>query len=198
MTRRQRGFTLTELLVGISLFSIMAAAIAAFQTVLLHNQGRMMRGALLDDTATLIGIALRRRLATASHVQSPIPGAASPALTVWDNLDPADGLSPLVGAEPVRFAHFCADAAGRLFLYEGSFRPLPSFGCGADPPPGSTRMALAGDSTGRLRVSALFNRPPGESNVIQVQYQVALSADPDGRFAAVSRRTQFVLRAVKG
>jgi prepilin-type N-terminal cleavage/methylation domain-containing protein len=191
MINDRRGFTLIELLVATLLFAIIIGAIASFQSVMLRYGSRQQARTLVDGTAAMIAHSLRIPLSEASHITAPTPGSSGTTLQVWWNVNPEDGRSRIITAKPSRFAHFCV-VGGQLFLYRGEGVPPRNIYCGSDQK--GARIILGGTVDGKVKVSPLFYRPPGENNVLQVQYSVDLAGDTRRLPISVYRQTQFNLR----
>lgn len=185
------GFTLVELLAVIALFSIVAGAIAGLQTFTLREQSRTLAQSLVQTNAVIIGKTLRDTAAAATFIQTPSSATASTSdLTFWSNLDPFT-LTALDSTRPVGWSHFCLDPDQRLLFYTGT-GAVPTIACGD---PGES---LAFGDPGRgLTVSPLFNRPDGDSNVLQLSYTVSLAGTAGRPAAQVSQSFELVLRTAR-
>lgn len=187
--RSAAGFSLVELLVAVALFGLVAAALAAIEGTAFRNQARLLSQNAAADAATLSGRALRRAAHTASYLQSPPVGAASSSLTLWDNVDPADGSSPLIASAPRRYSHFCLAGDGSLHLYRGAWPFLGAF-CGGSAPAGGSHETLVGGLSG-LSAWATFFRPSRPS--LQVSYRVTLKR-PGQPPVSVAHTTRMTVR----
>ncbi|MCX5795197.1 MAG: prepilin-type N-terminal cleavage/methylation domain-containing protein [Elusimicrobia bacterium] len=164
------GFTLTELLVAVALFTVMVGGLAAFYGMVFSNQYRRFADLTVANGATMVRRAFDSAMGSATFIQDPSAGAATDYLTVWSNLD-GDGRTPLVAGAPVQFSHLCLDdAAQRIYIYKGSF-PKPAFSCG-DSPAAVARMPLAG-GPGFRSAGLAFYRP--EPDLVQMTCGINLT-----------------------
>lgn len=171
------GFSIPELLVSIVLFAVVAAALSSFQVTVFQGQSNTMSRAIVEDDAIMIGRALFLAFETATAVDAPAPGNAGPVLSLRD---------------ASQYSHFCVDAAGRMFLYQGT-PPVPSIVCGT-PVAGATQTPVAGGSSGLISVSALFIRSSGRNNVVRADYSVTLAAGENHRQLVSEHTTRMTVR----
>ena len=186
---RRPGFTLTELLVAVALFSVLLGGFAAFYSMVFSNQCRRFADLTVANGATLVRRAFDLAMGSATFIEEPSAGASTDYLTAWTNLD-ADGSTPLVAGVPVQFTYLCLDGTGQqIYLYQGFF-PKSDFSCG-DSPDGVTRMPLAG-GPGFQSTSLAFYRP--EPDLVQMTCAVTLT-DRQGLLHSADVQTQAVASA---
>ncbi|HVE14177.1 MAG TPA: prepilin-type N-terminal cleavage/methylation domain-containing protein [Elusimicrobiota bacterium] len=189
--KRDAGFTLPELLVAIALFAIIAAAMTSLQTYMLNEQALTLTTSLAQESATLVGKALRDGTAPATYIQTPAAGDRTSSLVVWANTDPVT-LNPLDSTMPVAWTDFCLDAQDRLLRYEGT-GAMPAIDCGNT----AGGVVVAGDPDRGLTVDLSLYRPEDDSNLLQLSYTVHLDARGKQPALDISRDSQVALPAAR-
>ncbi|MBI3299210.1 MAG: type II secretion system protein [Elusimicrobia bacterium] len=182
----QGGFSIAELLMALALFSIMLTAMAGVYALAFKGQADSIRQGAVSDQGTLLHNALNRAFAAATYVSDPAPGGTDTRLTLWENVDPADGAGALVAGLPRTYRHFCRDAsASGVYLYRGEY-PRTDIVCGTttggDLLAGGTRMAVA----------ALFSREA--ENVVAVDYRVSFAGTSSKPLRPAAESLRYVLR----
>jgi prepilin-type N-terminal cleavage/methylation domain-containing protein len=178
------GFSLTELVIAIGLFSVIMAGIGSFMGNVVRGQARLMTDNILDNAATVGRRSVLVALQSATCVLQPAAGGVSTELTALSNAQD-DGVTPLSPAAPVRFTHLCV-AANALHLYTGS-GAAPAVVCGE---PGPGHVQLAGGAG--FRMTASFSRVGRALN--EVQADLDLSLDKAGSSRSVAVQEKVVIR----
>jgi len=198
---REAGFTLTELLIVVFLFSFILIGMGGIYLTAFHGQTRMAGDMMTGQNATMVRQALNRVLDEATYVQTPAVETLTAAMTAWDNVDPDPEaeLGEIVdvrsSSEDRKCSHLCLDAEGRhLYLYEGFDSPETFKGirCGDKGPAGFSRTLVAGGDSFTLALT--FQRP--QANVVVVKYSVASDAKTknDRPPKTIEGLTEFVIR----
>lgn len=193
---RERGFTVVELMISMTLFMLVVAGVIQLEFMGLRSQMRETASSVADANAGMIRAAFAAAVGPATMVAAPAPGASALALTVLHNFDPATGQA-LVADRPVEFRHLCLAADGkRFYLYQGEGATF-GHACGSDPGAGVSRILVAGGSA--FTVAAGFARPAENDNLVVLTYAVLLAARPSSGpypagVSAGARQVRGVLR----
>ena len=191
--RGSPGFTIPELLVSILLFAFVSASLTSLQATFLRDHPRTLAQSAVQSDATRAGRALRAAAETASYLEIPGPGASNiEQMTLWRNLD-ARTNAPVLAGQAARYSHFCVSLSAQLYLYEGD-APMPVIDCGVSP----DGLLLAGNPDRDLSISARFNRPVGENNLLQIFTTSRIEANAAHPAYEVSETVQIVLRTGRG
>ncbi|MDD5656969.1 MAG: hypothetical protein PHF00_06910 [Elusimicrobia bacterium] len=167
------GFALAELVIAAGLFSMVAAGLLAFQSMVLGGRGRTLAVSALGNNVTMVRRAFAATLRGSSYVAQPGAGAVSAVLTVLSNCAD-DGVSPLA-AGPIAFAHICAESGGeKIYLYQGQ-APVPEIRCGEEGGADVARTLVAGGGGFSVRTIG-FSRPSDNPALVRLDLQLALEA----------------------
>jgi prepilin-type N-terminal cleavage/methylation domain-containing protein len=202
--RSERGFTLTELLVAITISSlILGAAVTAF-TSFLTQSATADRAADSQDTARnaldQMAIQLRSATSNAATGNQPIEAAGDYNL-VW--LAPIPGTSTTNNPFGLRHIRYCVDARNpqneKLWLQTAPFsttsnRNWPSTGsCPANAWP--TALVVGENLVNVLQNTPLFVTPTdSQGNVTDANVNALVDVDPNNSPPATSVRTSVTLR----
>jgi prepilin-type N-terminal cleavage/methylation domain-containing protein len=202
--RGQRGFTLTELLVAITISSlILGAAVTAWTSFLTQSTGAE-KATDAQDTARLaldqMTIQLRSATSNAATGNQPIEAATAYSL-VW--LAPFPGASTVNNPFGLRHVRYCVDSTNpsneKLWLQTAPFsttsnRNWPATGsCPANSWP--TAIQVATNLVNVLQNTPLFVTPTdSQGNVTDVNVDAVVDVDTNASPPASSVRSSVTLR----
>lgn len=186
---KDAGFTLAELLVATTLFAVALSGVHAVQTTAFKGQSVMMRKAIVENNATVVGAAIRDAIAKASVIARPANvGDETTDLLILENVNPSDGVSPLLGVPLApSFNYICADASDTIHFYRGDL-PVPAIVCGQAPPAGIEKTFSVGKQTS-LRVLPTFAR--SARNAVYVEFEVRYNNPAGNQPITVKHSTQI-------
>lgn len=172
-----KGFSLPELMVSIALLAVIFASIGSFTMFVFQRSSTMVVRTSVDTDAVRIGKALSSSAMGATYIERPPPGGGATAdLSLWTNVNPGNGTSPIVAGVPREYSYFCVDKNGRMLRYRGKY-PRPGITCGNNVSKAKMNV-IAGGISGKSTVAAFFRRPANEDNVILINYRINFKGGP--------------------
>lgn len=176
MRSARGGFTLAELLIALTLGSLLIMAMSAMFLPVTGAQVDLFRSARVQGEALLAAKAIQLDLEQSSMVSVPAAGAPGDELAGCVNFDPAAG-GALDSTRPVAGFRYCL-IDGALRRGETGSCPPAAFVCGGASP-------VVASNIGRDGPNPLFTRRLG--NVVGVRYAATLS----GQTQTVDTSVQF-------
>ncbi|MBI3554559.1 MAG: prepilin-type N-terminal cleavage/methylation domain-containing protein [Elusimicrobia bacterium] len=179
MKTRAGGFSLAELLICVSLISLVLLALFSVVTPILQAQ-IALQGRQRAQAEALIGLkSLSSELAQATEIDRPPAGGSRDALSGCSNYSTALG-APLDPSAPVRTFYFCV-VDGSLYRLTGLSCPQPPPQCGVGP----GWLLVANKLSHEAGQPAYFTRP-ARRNTVEVHYSVDFTNSSQAVDAAIA------------
>jgi prepilin-type N-terminal cleavage/methylation domain-containing protein len=169
VTRGEKGFTLLEVVVALSLGAMVILGMVAMFRPMMGTQLDLYRGIRAQSDALLALKALGTDLTQASQISNPAKAGGvsqGDSLAGCINYD-ADAAGPIDPAQPVVGFRYCLSDGG---LYRGVAPRCPTV---ASDCTAAASLPLAANVSHAAGYNGLFVRPAGAANVVEVHYRVA-------------------------
>jgi len=167
------GFTLMELLIAMSLSTLVIAAVVAFATSMIRTQFQEIRRGEVSGATILSLDQLRTDLENATYLQFPSAAAVSNVLSGCANYSMAlNTPGPLLAGAPVTSFYYCVDATSHtLWRYQASgicpYAPAPA-PCGA----GSATAIVYGAFYPSLANPGFFFKRTADTSGVELFYSI--------------------------
>jgi prepilin-type N-terminal cleavage/methylation domain-containing protein len=116
MTKNKSGFTLTELLIAIIIFSFMMISLATIYATSNRHMFQSYRENVVKSNLNIAMKTIQNAISKATRIDEPSSGASSNSLKVATNVD-NNGCYPLVPGEDIEWHYFYLDVTKKILYH---------------------------------------------------------------------------------